>query len=267
MTDTLAAILAYKAEEVAARKQRRALSAVEDGARAAPRVRPFASALAAQAKLGYALIGEVKKASPSRGMIRPDFDPAALARAYADGGATCLSVLTDAPSFQGEESYLVAAREACALPVLRKDFMIDPWQVTESRAIGADAILIIMAAVSDTLARELAEAAATWGMDALVEVHDERELDRALALSCPLIGINNRDLRSFETKLETTERLAPRVPADRMTVAESGLFATADLARLAKVGARAFLVGEALMRQADVTGATRKLLGLQQLPS
>ncbi len=263
MSDTLATILAYKAEEVATRKQNRALSAVEDGARAAPRVRPFASALAAQAKLGYALIGEIKKASPSRGLIRPDFDPASLARAYADGGATCLSVLTDMPSFQGEESYLVAAREACALPVLRKDFMIDPWQVAESRAIGADAILIIMAAVSDTLARELADAASSWGMDALVEVHDEHELDRALALPCPLIGINNRDLRTFETNLETTERLAPRAPADRQLVAESGLFTAGDLARLAKVGARTFLVGEALMRQDDVASATRRLLGLQ----
>jgi indole-3-glycerol phosphate synthase len=267
MSDTLSAILAYKAEEVAARKKQRALSAVEDAARAAPRVRPFASALMAQAKLGYALIAEIKKASPSRGLIRADFEPAALARAYADGGATCLSVLTDAPSFQGDERYLVAAREACALPVLRKDFMIDPWQVAESRAIGADAILIIMAAVSDSLACELADAAQFWSMDALVEVHDGTELERALALPCPLIGINNRDLRTFETKLETTERLAPLVPSDRLMVAESGLFTTADLARLAKVGSRAFLVGEALMRQADVTRATRTLLGLQQLPS
>jgi indole-3-glycerol phosphate synthase len=263
MSDTLTNILAYKAQEVVARKRARALSAVEDSARAAPRVRPFTSALAAQAKLGHALIAEIKKASPSRGLIREDFNPADLARAYADGGATCLSVLTDAPSFQGHEDFLVAAREACALPVLRKDFIIDPWQVAESRAIGADAILIIMAAINDGLARELADAATAWGMDALVEVHDAAELERALRLPCPLIGINNRDLRTFETKLETTERLAPGIPSDRVVVAESGIFTPADLERLAKAGARAFLVGEALMRQTDVTAATRTLLGVK----
>jgi indole-3-glycerol phosphate synthase len=260
MSDALSKILAYKAEEVAARKTRRPPAAVEAEARAAPPVRPFADALAAEAKTGFALIAEIKKASPSRGLIRADFDVPALAKAYADGGAACLSVLTDEPSFQGQESFLVAARAACALPVLRKDFMIDPWQVAESRALGADAILIIMAAVSDTLARELAEAAAFWKMDALVECHDDAEIDRALALPCKLIGVNNRDLRSFKTDLAVTERLAPKVPPDRLIVAESGLFTHADLLRLAGAGAGAFLIGEALMRQADVAAATRTML-------
>lgn len=261
MADTLARILAYKAEEVAARKAARAQSVLEAEAKAAPKVRPFAASLAAQAKLGFALIAEIKKASPSRGVIREDFDPALLAKAYADGGATCLSVLTDKPSFMGEEPFLIAARAACALPVLRKDFMIDVWQIAESRALGADAILVIMAAVDDALAHDLVAAAHAWGMDALIECHDRAELDRALRLDATLIGVNNRDLRTFETKLETTEALAPHVPADRLLVAESGLFATAELARLAKAGARAFLVGEALMRQSDVAAATRTLLG------
>jgi indole-3-glycerol phosphate synthase len=260
MSDTLAKILAYKAEEVAVRKTARPLAVIEAEARAARPVRPFANALAAEAKTGFALIAEIKKASPSRGLIRADFDVPALAMAYAEGGATCLSVLTDAPSFQGEDSYLAAARGACALPVLRKDFMIDPWQIAESRALGADAILIIMAALSDAAARELADAAAAWGMDALVECHDEREVERALALPCKLIGVNNRDLRTFKTDLAVTERLAPMIPRDRLLVAESGLFTHADLARLAKAGASAFLVGEALMRQPDVTAATKALL-------
>jgi indole-3-glycerol phosphate synthase len=261
MADTLAAILAYKAEEVAARKKARTVSEVEAGAKAAPKVRPFAASLTAQAKLGFALIAEIKKASPSRGLIREDFDPAALAKAYADGGATCLSVLTDKPSFMGDEPFLVAAREACALPVLRKDFMIDTWQIAESRALGADAILVIMAGVDDALARDLVAAAAAWGMDALIECHDRAELDRALRLDAQLIGVNNRDLRTFETKLEATEALAPLVPSDRLLVAESGLFTKADLNRLAKSGARVFLVGEALMRQSDVAAATKALLG------
>jgi indole-3-glycerol phosphate synthase len=260
MSDTLSQILAYKAEEVAVRKAKRPLAAVESEASAAPPVRPFADALAAEAKTGFALIAEIKKASPSRGVIRADFDVPALAKAYADGGAACLSVLTDEPSFQGQDSFLVAARVACALPVLRKDFMIDPWQVAESRALGADAILIIMAAASDALARELADAAAFWKMDALVECHDEAEIERALALPCKLIGVNNRDLRSFKTDLAVTERLAPKVPPDRLVVAESGLSAHADLLRLAKAGAGAFLIGEALMRQANVATATRALL-------
>lgn len=260
MSDTLSQILAYKAEDVAARKAKRPLSAVESEARAAPPVRPFADALAAEAKTGFALIAEIKKASPSRGLIRADFNVPALAKAYADGGAACLSVLTDEPSFQGQDSFLVAARGACVLPVLRKDFMIDPWQVAESRALGADAILIIMAAVSDALARDLADAAASWKMDALAECHDEAEIDRALALPCKLIGVNNRDLRSFKTDLAVTERLALKVPRDRLLIAESGLSTHADLLRLAGAGAGAFLIGEALMRQADVATATRAML-------
>jgi indole-3-glycerol phosphate synthase len=260
MSDALSQILAYKAEDVAARKAKRPLAAVEAEAAAAPPVRPFADALAAEAKTGFALIAEIKKASPSRGLIRADFDVPVLAKAYADGGAACLSVLTDEPSFQGQDSFLVSARAACALPVLRKDFMIDPWQVAESRALGADAILIIMAAVSDALARDLAEAAAFWKMDALLECHDAAEIDRALALTCKLIGVNNRDLRTFKTDLAVTERLAPKVPPDRLIVAESGLSTHADLLRLAGAGAGAFLIGEALMRQADVAAATRALL-------
>ncbi len=253
-------IVAYKREEVAARKGLRPWSAIEALAQAQPPTRPFYDALAGCVGRP-ALIAEIKKASPSRGVIRADFDPASLARAYAEGGATCLSVLTDAPSFQGHEDFLVAARAAAALPVLRKDFMIDPWQIAESRAVGADAILIIMAAADDELALDLADGAAAFGMDVLVECHDEAEIERALMLDARLIGINNRSLATFETSLDTTERLAPRVPGGRLIVSESGIFTPADIARLTHAGARAFLVGEALMREQDVSAATRALLG------
>lgn len=261
MSDTLARICADKRLEIAERKSAKSVSEIERLAAEAPPVRGFAAALhAAATRAGAGLIAEIKKASPSEGLIRADFDPAALALAYEVGGAACLSVLTDAKYFQGEDAYLVQAREACGLPVLRKDFMLDPYQVAEARAIGADCILIIMAAVDDALAAELAGAATQYGLDALVEVHDEAELERALKLPCPLIGINNRDLKTLATDLAVTERLAGQVPPDRMLVAESGIHAPDDVSRLRRAGARGFLVGTSLMRQSDVAGATAALL-------
>jgi indole-3-glycerol phosphate synthase len=256
-------IVAYKREEVAARKRERAWGAIVTEAHGHPYGLPrrFHSALE-QSAGRPALIAEIKKASPSKGLIRANFEPASLARAYADGGATCLSVLTDAPSFQGHETYLIDARAACPLPVLRKDFMVDPWQVFESRATGADAILIIMAAVDDQLAEDLFTAAIELDMDCLVEVHNEAELDRAIGLGARLIGVNNRSLATFETDLGVTERLAPRAPKDALLVSESGIFTHADIERLQRAGARGFLVGESLMRQEDVAVATRSLLGL-----
>jgi indole-3-glycerol phosphate synthase len=260
MSTILDRIKSYKLEEVAARKAARPLVEVEDAARAAPAPRGFARALREAAGTGYGLIAEIKKASPSKGLIRADFDPPALAKAYQDGGATCLSVLTDAPSFQGADEYLLQASAATALPCLRKDFLYDTYQIAESRALHADCILLIMATLSDAQAAELEASALHWGMDVLIEVHDRAELERAALLKSGMIGINNRNLHTFEVTLDTTRDLARRVPEDRMIVSESGLYAPADLADLAAYGARCFLIGEALMRQADVTAATRAIL-------
>lgn len=260
MTDKLTEICDTKRDEVQARKPLASLAELD--ARAATQTPPrgFRAALEAKTADGFALIAEIKKASPSKGLIRADFDPPAHARAYEAGGAACLSVLTDAPYFQGHEDYLVAARAACTLPVLRKDFMVDPWQVAEARAIGADAILIIVAALDDALMAEIEAAALERGMDVLVEVHNEAEMERAGRLNSRLIGVNNRDLKRFVTDIGTTERLAPLAPEGTLLVSESGINSHADLVRLSACGARTFLVGESLMRQANVEAATRGLL-------
>jgi indole-3-glycerol phosphate synthase len=261
MTDILARIAAYKREDVAARKRAQSQDAIETAARSASPPRGFRQALSAAHRPGrLALIAEIKKASPSRGLIRADFDPPALGAAYEAGGAACLSVLTDGPSFQGDDRFLEEAREATTLPVLRKDFLVDAWQVAESRALGADAILVILAMVEDSLARELIGEAARLGMDVLIEVHDEAEMARAADLGADLVGVNNRDLKSFEVDLAVTERLAAQTPENALLVTESGIFTPADASRLEAMGARAMLVGESLMRQPDVAAATRALL-------
>ncbi|WP_281982000.1 indole-3-glycerol phosphate synthase TrpC [Thalassorhabdomicrobium marinisediminis] len=262
--DILDKIKAYKLDHIATCKEERPQAEVEAAARDASPTRGFVDRLAEASREGYGLIAEIKKASPSKGVIREDFDPEALAEAYAEGGASCLSVLTDGPSFQGADEYLTRARAACDLPVLRKDFLFDTYQVTEARGLGADAILIIMAAVDDEQAAELEAAAFEWDMDVLIEVHNQEELERAERLKSPLIGINNRNLSTFETSLDVTRKLAKLVPPDRVIVSESGLNSPDDLADIARFGARSFLIGESLMRKDDVATATRELLAAPQ---
>jgi indole-3-glycerol phosphate synthase len=261
MSDTLDKIVARKRSHVGGRMAQRPMRMVEALARDTDSPRGFAKALKAAIAAGrYGLIAEIKKASPSKGLIRPDFDPPSLARAYERGGASCLSVLTDEPYFQGKDAFLVQARAATGLPVLRKDFMIDPYQIVEARALGADCVLLIMACLDDALAGELARLAHRWGMDVLVEVHDAAELERALRIDSDLVGVNNRNLKTLAVDLATTEQLAPKVPKDRVLVAESGLGSPADLLRMSKVGASAFLIGESFMRKPDVEAAVRAIL-------